>query len=388
MSEVDECAPASPVTETLDVLVIGAGAVGLACARALAMAGREVIVADRHPVQAMETSSRNSEVIHAGIYYEPGSLKARLCVAGRDALYRYANERSVGHQRCGKIIVANGESGECGLARLQACAAAAGAGNLTPLGRSELAALEPDVRGDFGLFSPLTGIIDSHALSLAYLADLEHAGGAFARNTAIAGIEHRGDHFLVHTADGGEVYACNVVNCAGLHSGTVAQSITGLPEVFKPVIRFARGIYFKASNAPRFRHLVYPLPDNASLGVHATIDLAGEVRFGPDVEWIEDPHDYTLNRGRAEAFADGIREYWPDVEAELLFPDYAGIRPKLVGPGDPPADFRIDGPADHGLAGLVCLHGIESPGLTSSLALGSLVAARLSETPCKDTLLC
>lgn len=372
----------------LDVLVVGAGTVGLACARALAMAGRDVIVADQHPMQAMETSSRNSEVIHAGIYYEPGSLKAKLCVAGRDALYRYARERGVAHRRCGKFIVASGLGAEQGLSRIEERARAAGGGPLTRLGRAELAEHEPAVQAEIALFSPATGIIDSHELNLAYLADLEQAGGSFARNTTIERIAHRGDHFLVHTLDGGEVAARNIVNSAGLHSGKVAHAIDGLGAAFKPVIRYARGLYFKAPNAPHFQHLVYPLPTNASLGIHATIDLAGEVRFGPDVEWIDDPCDYAANPDRASAFAAGIREYWPGVDTELLYPDYAGIRPKLVGPDDAPADFRVDGPADHGLAGLICLHGIESPGLTASLALGSLVAARLTETPCKDPSLC
>ncbi|WP_133366366.1 NAD(P)/FAD-dependent oxidoreductase [Qipengyuania sediminis] len=369
------------MTDTLDVLVVGAGAVGLACARALALAGREVIVADRHPVQAMETSSRNSEVIHAGIYYQPGSLKAKLCVAGREAIYRYAAERAIAHRRCGKIIVASGAGAEEGLAQIEARALAAGAGRLQRLSRGELARREPAVRGDIALFSPATGIIDSHALTLSYLADLEAAGGAFARNTSITGIEPVPHGFTVHTGDGAHLGARAIVNCAGLHSGVLARSIDGLGDRFKPTIRYARGIYFKALPAPPFRHLVYPLPTNASLGIHATIDLAGQVRFGPDVEWIADPYDYTVDPSRADLFVQGIGEYWPEIESAELVPDYAGIRPKLVEPGDPPADFRIDGPADHGLARLVCLHGIESPGLTASLAIGALVASRLEETP-------
>lgn len=369
------------MSETLDVLVIGAGVVGLACARALALAGREVIVADQHSAPAMETSSRNSEVIHAGIYYDPFSLKAKLCVAGRNQLYRYAGERGIDHRRCGKVIVATGEAGVAGLARIESRARAVGAGALARLDSAQLASLEPTVRGEFGLFSPLTGIVDSHGLILSYLTDLESAGGAFARNTNVVRVEHRGDHFRVHTSDGAELDARAVVNCAGLHSGAVARSIDELGAAFKPTIRYARGAYFKTIHPPALRHLVYPLPTNASLGIHATIDLAGEVRFGPDVEWIDDPRDYTVDPRRAAAFADGIREYWPDVDADLLYPDYAGIRPKLVGPADPPADFRIDGPADHGIAGLICLHGIESPGLTASLALGALVAGRLAETP-------
>ena len=363
----------------LDVLVIGAGAVGLACARALALMGREVIVADRHLVQAMETSSRNSEVIHAGIYYPVGTLKARLCVAGRDALYRYLTERGIPHRRCGKLIVASGEQADPGLEQICARSEAAGAGTLARLDRSQISALEPGVRGDRGLFSPLTGIVDSHALCVAFLGDLENAGGAFARGTAIGRIDRAGDQFRVHTADGGAFLARHIVNSAGLHSGTVAAAIEGLAPAFQPAIRYARGVYFRAAPTPRFRHLVYPLPTNASLGTHATVDLTGSVRFGPDVEWIDDPEDYSVDPARAEVFADGIRDYWPAIDEVELVPDYAGIRPKLAGPADPPADFRIDGPADHGIAGLVCLHGIESPGLTSSLTIGELVARRLFE---------
>lgn len=369
------------MSDILDVLVVGAGAVGLAAARAIAMAGYEVVVADRHSIQGMETSSRNSEVIHAGIYYEPGSLKARLCVAGHEALFRYAEERGIPHRRCGKLIVASGENAEVGLARLVARAEAAGAGSLQRLDRAQIVELEPAIRGDRGLFSPATGIIESHALMLSYLGDLENAGGAFARNTTIAKIELQGRNFMVTTADGGEIEARHVVNAAGLYSGRVAASIEALGDAFKPTIRYARGVYFKADNAPRFRHLVYPLPTNASLGIHATVDLAGSVRFGPDVEWVSSPEDYAVDPGRARSFAQGIGEYWPGVDPEHLVPDYSGIRPKLVGPDDPPADFQIDGPADHGVAGLLCLHGIESPGLTSSLPLGDLVARRLFEPP-------
>lgn len=369
------------MSKHLEVLVIGAGAVGLAAARSIALAGYETIVVDRHMMQGMETSSRNSEVIHAGLYYAPGSLKARLCVAGREMMYRYARERNIPHRQCGKLIVAGGEVGALGLARIEQCAAAAGAGPLKRIDKAELLELEPEVAGDCGLLSPRTGLIDSHALMVSYLADLENAGGSFARQTSVARVDHRNDHYLVTLEDGAEVTARHVVNSAGLRSGDIAATIDALDAAFKPVIRYARGVYFKATNAPKFRHLVYPLPTNASLGVHATVDLQGQVRFGPDVEWISDRDDYTVDPARASQFAEGIRAYWPQIDPNRLIPDYAGIRPKLVGPGEPPADFRIDGPADHGLPGLICLHGIESPGLTSSLALGDYVARRLLEQP-------
>lgn len=329
----------------------------------------------------METSSRNSEVIHAGIYYPIGSLKARSCVAGRDALYLYAHERGIPHRRCGKLIVANGRDSEVTLAGLAERARAARAGEIRRLDRDAIAALEPDVEAEFGLFSPLTGIIDSHALMLAYLGDLEDAGGAFARGTQVTSIVPIGDRFRISLADGGRVEAHNVVNAAGLHSGRVAAMVEGLAPIFQPSIRFARGVYFRAEPAPRFRHLVYPLPTQASLGVHATIDLGGGVRFGPDVEWIEAMDDYHVDPGRAADFQQGVAEYYPEIANSRLVPDYAGIRPKLGGPDQPPSDFRIDGPADHGMRGLICLHGIESPGLTASLPLGELVANRLFEAP-------
>ncbi|WP_057882136.1 NAD(P)/FAD-dependent oxidoreductase [Tsuneonella troitsensis] len=365
----------------LDVLVIGAGVVGLAAARALALAGREVVVVDRHGAFGTETSSRNSEVVHAGIYYPPGSLKARMCVAGRDALYRYAAERDIALKRCGKIIVANGDAGKSGLEAIAARAKASLAGPLDTLDRAAIAKLEPEVTAEFGLLSPLTGIIDSHALMLSYLGDLENAGGAFARNTNVRAIDRGPDGFIVEMDAGATLAVGHIVNAGGLRSDAIARSIAPLGDAFKPTLRYARGVYFKALNAPRFRRLVYPLPTEASLGTHATIDLTGAVRFGPDVEWITDPDDYHVDPHRAEQFAQGIADYWPAVDPSLLVPDYAGIRPKLVGPGQPPADFRIDGPADHGIAGLVSLHGIESPGLTASLPLGDLVARRIFEPP-------
>jgi L-2-hydroxyglutarate oxidase LhgO len=365
----------------IDTLVIGAGVVGLACARAAGLAGREVVVVDRHPAFGMETSSRNSEVVHAGIYYPAGTLKARLCVAGRDALYAYARDRGIGFRRCGKLIIAQGPSAAADLAAIAHRAQAAGAGELRMLSKVDVRAIEEHVLADAGLFSPRTGIIDSHALMLHYLADIEQCGGVFVPHTGVAAIRSEAGVFVVTLDDGNAVTAAHVINAGGLHSGAVAQSIEPLGEAFKPTIRYARGSYFRPEKSPPFQHLVYPLPTNASLGVHATLDIAGRVRFGPDVQWTDRPDDYSLDESGAEQFAAAIREYWPGVDDTRLVADYVGIRPKLVGPDDQPADFRVDGPADHGVANLVCLHGIESPGLTSSLALGELVARRLSEPP-------
>lgn len=363
----------------VETLVIGAGVVGLACARAAALSGREVVVADRHAAAGMETSSRNSEVIHAGIYYPASSLKAALCVAGRNALYRYVREREIGHRQCGKLIIAQGPTATAKLEQIAARSEAAGAGTLTRLSQADVHAIEPSVRADAGLLSPLTGIIDSHALLQHFLLDIEAHGGIFAPGNAVERIDLSDGLFHV-TFEGGEaITAREVIASAGLHSGDLARRIKPLPDLFRPAIRYARGAYFRSATSPGFSHLVYPLPTNASLGVHATIDLAGRTRFGPDVEWTDDPTDYSIDPARAQQFRAAIAEYWPAVQDTELVPDYVGIRPKLVGPGEPPADFRIDGPADHEVSGLVCLHGIESPGLTSSLALAELAIRRLSE---------
>ena len=369
----------------IDTLVVGAGVVGLACARAVALSGGEVVVAERHEAPGMETSSRNSEVIHAGIYYPPLSLKAALCVAGRDALYRYVRERGIAHRQCGKLIIAQGPSAAEALEVIAIRSEVAGAGALDRLSKSEVHAIEPSVNADAGLFSPLTGIIDSHELMQHYLADIEANGGFFVPNSRIEEIAPEDGLFKVTLDQGGQVTARRVINAAGLHSGALADKILALADAFRPTIRYARGTYFRPAKSPAFRHLVYPLPTNASLGVHATLDLGGGVRFGPDVEWTPDPDDYSLDPSRADSFREAIREYWPAVDETELVPDYVGIRPKLAGPDDPPADFRVDGPADHGIAGLVCLHGIESPGLTSSLALGDLVARRRFETPLRPS---
>jgi L-2-hydroxyglutarate oxidase LhgO len=367
----------------IDVMIIGAGVVGLAIGRALAAVGRVVTVVDRNPGIGMETSSRNSEVIHAGIYYPEGSLKAQMCVRGRGLLYAYAEAQKVPFRQCGKVIVASGDQAQAGLEKIQAAASAAGVDNLQWLDRQQAFTLEPDVHCSMALLSPSTGIIDSHALMLAYLAEIEAGGGYFVGKTIINRIKLiKGGGFQLWIEGEPEpLTARSLVNAGGLWAGAVANMIEGLGDYQVPTIQYARGVYFALDGGKSpFRHLVYPLPDNASLGVHATLDLAGQVRFGPDVEWVNDPEDYHVDPSRATGFAASIAQYWPGIRDRTLVPAYAGIRPKLCGPGEPPADFRIDGPDETGIEGLCSLYGIESPGLTSSLAIGEYVATVLGSS--------
>lgn len=363
----------------LDVLIVGAGVVGLAIGRALAEAGRDVTVVDRNMAFGMETSSRNSEVIHAGLYYPPGSLKAQFCVEGRQALYRYCEERHIPHRRCGKLIVANGDSGTAALQAIQERAGLCGVSDLEMVPQNKLRELEPQVSATFALLSPSTGIIDSHALMQAYLGDIEDHSGRLVLNTEVSRIEidPSGGFRVAIAGEDVMLTVRTLINSGGLWADDLARRIEGLPETGIPTLQFARGVYFSLSGVkPPFSHLIYPLPDNASLGVHATLDMGGAVRFGPDVEWITDRADYTVDPTRSATFAEAIRSYWPEVREEWLIPAYAGIRPKLCGPGDAPADFRIDGPEVHGVDNLICLYGIESPGLTSSLVIGAEVARR------------
>ncbi len=367
-------------SESADCVVIGAGVIGLAIARALALAGREVIVLEAEDAVGTHTSSRNSEVIHAGIYYARDSLKARTCVAGRDMLYRYCAGHGVANRRCGKLIVAAGSAEEPELARIAAAAAANGVGDLKPLDADDLRAMEPALRGTAALLSPSTGIIDSHGLMLAYQGDAEDRGAMVAFNSPVegGGIAAAGIELAVGGAAPMRLTCRAVVNAAGLRSPALAASITGFPARHVPRQWLARGNYFTLATAPPFRRLIYPVPEPGGLGVHLTLDLAGRARFGPDVEWIE-AVDYSVDPARGDRFYAAIRRYWPDLPDGALEPGYAGIRPKLVPAGAPPQDFVVQGPADHGVAGLVNLYGIESPGLTASLALADLVAAMLQD---------
>jgi L-2-hydroxyglutarate oxidase LhgO len=366
------------MTEHIECVVIGAGVVGLAVARALALAGREVVVLESESAIGTETSSRNSEVIHAGIYYSVGSMKARCCVIGRQMLYRFCVENSVEHRRVGKLIVATTEAEVAQLARYEAQARANGVTDIGPLSVREAKALEPEVQCVAALLSPSTGIVDSHGLMSAYLADLEAHGGLLALNSPVAG-----GRLLPHEVElevGGttpmSVRAATVVNCAGLHAQSVSQRLIDVPAAAVPQRFLAKGHYFSLTGRSPFSHLVYPVASSAGLGTHVTLDLAGNARFGPDVQWLQDI-DYGFDDSRKADFADAIRKYYPRLDDARLQPAYTGIRPKISSAGQPAADFCIRGPLAHGNSPYVALYGIESPGLTASLALAEHVAALL-----------
>lgn len=364
-------------TFQVDTIVIGAGVVGLATARALARTGREVIVLEAGPAFGEGISSRNSEVIHAGIYYPERSLKAELCVRGRALLYDYCHSRGVGHRKTGKWIVATREDQLPALRNIRLQAARNGVELAFHDAASARAAL-PEIRVCGALHSPETGIVDSHGLMTVLTADLEAAGGQLVTRSPVdAACSKAGGHWL--TVGGHmpcQIRAATVVNAAGLGAVPLAQSWQGLSASRVPVQRMARGVYFAYSGRQPFSSLIYPLPDSGGLGVHLTLDMAGQARFGPDVEWIEE-EDYSVDPARIGAFAEAIRQWWPGLEIGRLQPAYAGIRPKLSGPGEAFADFRIDGPEFHGVAGLVNLFGIESPGLTSCLAIAEHVVRKL-----------
>ena len=363
------------MAETVDCVVIGAGVVGLAVARALAMRGRETLVLEAEGAIGTGTSSRNSEVIHAGIYYPPGSAKAKLCVAGRQRLYAYCAARGVEHRRCGKLIVAADREQAQVLAKIEATARANGVEDLRRLTAAEAVAMEPALRCVAALLSPSTGILDSHGLMLALRADLEQAGGIIAFHSPVRrGRRGRGAIELEVGADETTWLAAHVViNSAGLQAQELSRSIEGVaPRSIPPAI-YAKGNYYVLQGKAPFKHLVYPVPEPGGLGVHLTLDLAGQAKFGPDVEWIE-KLDYGVDPARAERFYRDIRRYWPALPDGTLRPGYAGIRPKLSGPGAAAADFLIQGPQEHGVPGLVNLYGIESPGMTAALAIADLVA--------------
>ena len=362
--------------ESVDVVIIGAGVVGLACARALALAGREVLVIEAEAGIGMGTSSRNSEVIHAGIYYPAGSAKSRLCVAGRQQLYDYCAARGVPHRRCGKLIVATAPGQVATLATLQAGAARNGVGDLVRLTAVEAGALEPQLRCVAALLSPSSGIVDSHALMLSFQADLEAEGGVCVFNTRVGRVVCEGGSAVVQTAgpDGELVLSARLlVNCAGLQAQRLAGRMEGFPADQVPPTYFAKGNYFALTGRAPFGRLIYPVPEAAGLGVHLTIDLGGQARFGPDVEWVDEP-DFDVDPARADAFYAEIRKYWPALADEALQPAYAGIRPKIQARGEAAKDFLIVGPGTHGVPGVIQLFGIESPGLTASLAIGARVA--------------
>ena len=367
--------------EKIDCAVIGAGVIGLAVARRLAAQGREVLILEAGNAFGTGISARNSEVIHAGIYYPAGSLKARLCVAGRHLLYAYCAERGIGHRRCGKLIVAAGTPQQTQLDRIAAGARANGVDDLRLLSRDEARALEPALECAAALLSPSTGIIDSHALMLSLLGDAEHDGAVLAVKSPVRGGEVVADGIILDVGSDSNgslpIHARTVVNCAGLGAQDIARRLRGLAPNSVPPLSYAKGNYYSLAGRAPFSRLIYPVPEAAGLGVHLTLDLGGQARFGPDVEWI-DRIDYTVAPERADAFYAEVRRYWPQLPDGALLPAYAGIRPKPHAPGAPACDFLVSGPAEHGVPGLVCLYGIESPGLTASLALADYVAGRLT----------
>jgi len=367
--------------EQVDCVVIGAGVVGLAVARALALQGREVIILEAENAFGTITSARNSEVIHAGIYYPAGSVKAELCVRGKAMLYEYCASHHIAHQRCGKLIVATSAAQVATLEGIRAKAAANGVHDMQLLARDEARAMEPQLECQAALLSPSTGIIDSHGLMTALLGDAEQAGAMLAVQSPVlsGAVTPDGIRLEVGSDDGATtLLARTVVNSAGLTAPDLARRIDGIPPEHIPPQYYAKGCYFTLAGRAPFSRLIYPVPEAAGLGVHLTLDLGGQARFGPNVRWI-DEIEYSVPPRDADSFYDEVRRYWPGLADGALQPGYAGIRPKISGPTEVAADFRIDGPRTHGVPGLVNLFGIESPGLTSSLAIAERVAVLLAD---------
>jgi L-2-hydroxyglutarate oxidase LhgO len=356
--------------DKVECVVIGAGVIGLAVARRLARAGREVVVLEAAEAIGTVTSSRNSEVIHAGIYYPTGSLMARMCVSGKPALYRYCAEHGIPHRNCGKLIVATTPSETEKLQSIRGHAEANGVLDMQTLPAEAARALEPALNCDAALLSPSTGIIDSHAFMLALRGDAEDAGASFAFHTPLERAKAAaGNIELDAGGDAPMTLECRLlVNAAGLSAPAVARSIDGMPLELIPPAYLAKGNYFSCTAKAPFSRLIYPVPEPGGLGVHLTLDMAGQARFGPDVEWV-DHIDYAVDPARAERFYPAIRRYWPTLPDGALMPSYSGMRPKIVPPAVARQDFLIQGPRDHGVDGLFNLFGIESPGLTSSLAI-------------------
>ena len=370
--------------EQVEAIVIGAGVVGLAAARRLAHAGREVIVLEAAEAFGTGISSRNSEVIHAGIYYPKGSLKARLCVAGKLALYDYCKAHAVGHEACGKLIVATSDNEVAVLGELEAKAADNGVHDLVRLDGAEARGLEPALRCSGALLSPSTGIVDAHMLAL--VGEIEAAGGMIAFNSPVRGGRVEGGGTVLNVSGNAALdLRCRLlVNAAGLGAQAVAHSLHGLARDSIPPLYFAKGNYFTLSGASPFSRLIYPVPETDALGVHVVLDLAGRTKFGPNIEWVDQP-DYHVSPALAHGFYESVRRYWPDLPEGALEPGYAGVRPKLTPPGAGISDFVIQGPEAHGIPGLVNLYGIESPGLTASLAIADEIAARLGITSQDNT---
>jgi len=372
--------------DQVDSIVVGAGAVGLAVARVLAMSGRERVAGEAPPAIGLGVSSRKSEVIHAGLYYPPGSLKARLCVRGKELLYALCQSHGVEHRRCGKLVVATGE-GELPALRVLHDRAMANGVAIEWLDAPQARRLEPALHCVAALLSPSTGIVDSHGFMLALQGDLEKAGGMVALGSPVDGavLGHGGAPHVVRLADGSEVAARELVNAASLHACALARRFEGLAAGFVPPAYFAKGNYYALAGRAPFTRLIYPAPADAWLGVHLTLDLGGQAKFGPDLEWLDvrspEEIDYTVDVRRADGFYAEVRRYWPDLPDGVLQPSYSGVRPKIHGPREKAPDFRIDGPSLHGVPGLVNLFGIESPGLTSAMAIAEHVGALLQGEP-------
>lgn len=368
------------MSKDIDCIVVGAGVVGLAIGRALALSGREVMIIEAAEGIGTGTSARNSEVIHAGIYYPKGSLKAQLCVRGKALLYAYCKERGVGHKRLGKLIVATSNDEHAMLSQIRQKAHDNGVTDLEMISASQAQALEPALSCTAALLSPSTGIVDSHGLMLAYQGDAENAGAQCVFHTPLlrGKVLPDGGFELTFGGPDAMTLTCNVlVNASGLHAPTLARQIDGIPADSIPPEYLCKGSYFTLQGRAPFTRLIYPVPQHAGLGVHLTLDLGGQAKFGPDTEWINE-ENYDIDPKRGDSFYAAVRTYWPDLKDGALQPGYTGIRPKISGPTEPAADFMIAGPADHGVRGLVNLFGIESPGLTSSLALAEETLARLN----------
>ncbi len=364
--------------EKVECVVIGAGVVGLAVARALALQGREVMVLEAANAIGTGTSSRNSEVIHAGIYYPQGSLKATLCVKGKAMLYDYCAARGIGHRRCGKLIVATTGEQVAQLLGIVKKAAANGVHDLVLISREQALVMEPRLQCVAAVHSPGTGIVDSHALMLTLQGDLENADGLVVLMSPISHAHCALGAITLVARDGTELQAQLVVNAAGLQAQPLARRFAGLDSEHVPPSYYAKGNYFTLAGQSPFSRLIYPVPEAAGLGVHLTIDLGGQAKFGPDVQWVESADDLVVDPARGNAFYAEVRKYWPELQDDALIPGYAGMRPKIQAPHEAAKDFLIQGPAMHGVPGLVNLFGIESPGLTSSLAIGEHVAQLLN----------
>jgi L-2-hydroxyglutarate oxidase LhgO len=364
--------------DTVECVVVGAGVVGLAIARAMALAGREVLVLEACDAIGTQTSARNSEVIHAGIYYPAGSLKARLCVRGKSMLYDYCQQRQIAHQRCGKLIVATSPEQLSQLDAIVVKARANGVDDLVVLSQQQAQEMEPALRCLGALHSPSTGIVDSHALMLSLLGDFENAGGTLALNSTLALVDTAQGAIHLEAQDGTRLSTKVLVNAAGLQAVTLAKRMTGLQQDCVPNAYCAKGNYFTLAGRAPFGRLIYPVPEAAGLGVHLTLDLGGQTKFGPDVQWVTNPDDLQVDPRRGDAFYAEVRKYWPDLPDGALQAGYAGMRPKINAEHESARDFCIQGPLDHGVPGLVNLFGIESPGLTSSMAIAEYVTELLA----------